>query len=595
MLRRASRERATIVVLDDVQWDALTLYFVEYVLDYAEGDLPLIFVLLAQEEALAEREAERAHLELMRERDEIDVLRVGPLPREEHQNLVASLLRLDSELTENIASRTNGNPLFATQLVGDWVRRGVLTVTKRGFTLREGAQAELPDDIYAVWRARVERAVQDLPDGRTAMEVAATMGLRISVAEWRKACEFLRLDVPNDFLEAMTRAQLLDGREIDAEGNGWFSFFHGMLRETLIRGARERSVLAHLHGAVADALRPEINRGRVDLAERLASHLRTANRLSEAVRPLRLAAEVRRQRGDYDRALALLDAHARTLVDIEARDSHTEWGENLLTRAEIHWKQGSLTRASRVADEALVYTNRSKVAPLCARADYIRGYLDVQQGRLEASTDRLFESAQAFDLLGLRKESARALRGLAFLSYRRGNRKVAHSIYQVSLETCRAYEDDHGAAASLAGLGFSSPTSPHGDPARLREALAIFERIGDLYGVASTLNNLAECVRKSRDSTTPRADEAEALYQARRRGLSPHRRRAPRGDYRRRPLSTLHRGRAIRAGSPRARRHVADGRAPRPERHRGVAPRREPRLPRPRPRTRRSGSNISSP
>ena len=65
------------------------------------------------------------------------------------------------------------------------------------------------------------------------------MGLRISVAEWSKACEFLRLDISTRFFSRRwTRAQLLDGREVDAHGRGYFAFFHGMLRESLIRGAR---------------------------------------------------------------------------------------------------------------------------------------------------------------------------------------------------------------------------------------------------------------------------------------------------------------------------------------------------------------------
>ena len=40
--------------------------------------------------------------------------------------------------------------------------------------------------------------------------------------------------------------------------------------------------------------------------------------LREAVAPLRVAADVRRKRGELDRCLQLLDLHSRTLIDIEA-------------------------------------------------------------------------------------------------------------------------------------------------------------------------------------------------------------------------------------------------------------------------------------
>jgi serine/threonine protein kinase/tetratricopeptide (TPR) repeat protein len=507
LLQRASAERPLIVAFDDVQWDALTLYFVEYVLDYAPTPLPLLFVLTVQEEAIAERPAERAQLELMEARSDVTVIRVGPLDPPEHLTLVASLLRFESELAASIARRTAGNPLFATQLIGDWVQRGVLELSKRGFALREGASADLPDDLFSVWTQRVARAVEGIEDGRVALELAATFGRVVPVDEWRSACLVLRLAVPKDFLSEMLRAQLMELEDPLDHTMSKVCFVHGMLREALERSARERDVRPHLHGAVADVLRPKLTDGEVDVAERLAMHLRAANRLREAVAPLRIAADVRRKRGEIERSLQLLDLHSRTLIDIEADPQHVEWVDNLLMRTEAAWKQGALTRASRLADEALDLAVLANQPFQLAHARYLRGYLDVHLGKLDAAEPLLFESAQDFDLLGRRVESARAMRGLGFSATLRGDHPLAFGAYLTALETCRAYDDMHGAAASLAGLGFSSPHDPTASAGHLEEALALFERVGDLFGVASTLNNLADLHRRAGHLA-----EAEAHY-----------------------------------------------------------------------------------
>jgi hypothetical protein len=57
--------------------------------------------------------------------ERIDVGALGP---EHHASLVHELLGLEGALATQVKERTAGNPLFAVQLVGDWVQRGVLAV-----------------------------------------------------------------------------------------------------------------------------------------------------------------------------------------------------------------------------------------------------------------------------------------------------------------------------------------------------------------------------------------------------------------------------------------------------------------------------------
>jgi hypothetical protein len=55
-------------------------------------------------------------------------------------------LGIEGALAERVARRTSGNPLFAVQLVGDWVSRGLLEPSQGGFRLTQGAKVDLPED-----------------------------------------------------------------------------------------------------------------------------------------------------------------------------------------------------------------------------------------------------------------------------------------------------------------------------------------------------------------------------------------------------------------------------------------------------------------
>lgn len=67
------------------------------------------------------------------------------------------LLGLTGELSATVAERTQGNPLFAVQLIGDWVNRGVLVVGNGGFELAPGVEAPVPDAVHDLWTRRLDR------------------------------------------------------------------------------------------------------------------------------------------------------------------------------------------------------------------------------------------------------------------------------------------------------------------------------------------------------------------------------------------------------------------------------------------------------
>ena len=149
-LARAARERAVLVWLDDVQWGGDSVAMVAHALEALEA--PVLFVLTVREEALAEREREREQLEKLEAHARVIASRGSARwPKQDTGALVERLLGPERRSRGGGARRVEGNPLFAVQLVGDWVQRGMLQLTPRGFALRPGERAEIPDELGAVW------------------------------------------------------------------------------------------------------------------------------------------------------------------------------------------------------------------------------------------------------------------------------------------------------------------------------------------------------------------------------------------------------------------------------------------------------------
>src|SRR5262249_30769988 len=155
-----------------------------------EAPFPVLLVLCARDEALVERRAEDAMLNGLVRRAETVTIDVGPLPVDRRSELVRELLGLDAALAARVEEKTAGNPLFAVQLVGDWVHRRWLVPGPDGFELVPDARVEIPDDLHGVWAARVTRLLAArAPEEAVALEVAAMLGNEVDGEEWLAACE----------------------------------------------------------------------------------------------------------------------------------------------------------------------------------------------------------------------------------------------------------------------------------------------------------------------------------------------------------------------------------------------------------------------
>ena len=510
LLRRLAVKRPVVLWLEDIQWGLDGLRFVAHLAaEQEDAPAPILVLLTAREEALAERPAEAAELAEVMDLPEAEWQPVGPLEAEHRTALVRELLGLEGDLAQRVEQRTAGNPLFAVQLVGDWVHRGLLEPGTSGFRLRPGARVDLPDDVHQVWRARIDRLLEGRPaqDG-PALEVAAVLGQQVETGEWREACARAEVMVSSGLVEALIDQRLARGGPY-GHASGWH-FVHGMLRESLARRAREQRRWAAHNAACAAMLKGRTGQG---LSERLALHCEAAGYLDEALDPLLQAARERIVEGAYGLADGLLERHARVIKAAGLRPEDAHRGKLLVARGSLERHRGDLDAARRWAGQAVALSEEHGWAGVRAEALQQDGVVARLLGEPERARRRLDEAEEWASLIGDARlvASCRQEQGDALL--RHGDLEGAADYYEKAGEDYAALGDDEGQAKCLRGLaGLARQAGGLEDATRrLHQALEHFQRCGSRWGMGACTNDLAEIARLRGDLDGAAEGYGEAL------------------------------------------------------------------------------------
>jgi eukaryotic-like serine/threonine-protein kinase len=345
LLLRIAATRPVVLLLDDVQWGSDALRFASSLLSAAQEpgaeELPVLVLATMRDEALPARPVEAVLIEQLMSQPGATRLPVAGLPPADHRLLVRELLLLEGDVAARVEERTRGNPLFAVQLVGDWVQRGVLAPGRTGFRPIAGADLLLPDDLHGVWRDRLTLLLAGCPPGdRSALEIAAALGQDVDQGEWERACDAAGLHPSPALLPLMQEERLAL-----ATNTGW-AFVHGMLRESLERGAREAGRWEAHNQACADMLRAP---GASTQPERLGRHSLQAGALREALQPLLEGATRRLADADPGGAELLLQERAQALVELGAPLDSRASLEGQLLSASVALHRGDPSEAGRLA------------------------------------------------------------------------------------------------------------------------------------------------------------------------------------------------------------------------------------------------------
>ena len=373
-------ERGRVLMwMDDAHYGEDTLSWICHLLERA-SDLPVLMVM-----TVVSGEGPDRALRLLKgleESEQVAVCDVPPLDPSDRVELVQSLLGMESELAEEVARLTGGNPLFAVQLVGDWVHRELLEPTARGFRFREAIDVELPEDLQRVWATRLNNFLRLRPeDDRRALELAAVLGHEVQPDEWEAACERAWAIPTPGLVDELVRMRLAKTGE-RGPAEGW-QFVHDMLRQALRDSAETYGRLIMHNRVCAETLK---QRGRDGDAARIARMLVSAGRVTSSLAWLLKASDRALEAGDVDRASTILAAHDDAIAQLRLQDMDWRRIDGWLARGRLAWLRG---------EDVLEYTRRSVAAARAQGFDDRLGRALHLQGRVALEAHELDRAAEA--------------------------------------------------------------------------------------------------------------------------------------------------------------------------------------------------------
>ncbi|MCP4805548.1 MAG: protein kinase [Proteobacteria bacterium] len=430
-LERLTRTRPVVVVLDDAQWGLDSLLFVEDLLDRR---VPVLAVVTVQNEALPSRPAEQHTLDRLLLRKEVAALELAPLDRDAGAELLRGL-GLAPDVAAGLSDRSGGNPLFAVQLVGDWIERGLLQPGVEGLELPIGADVELPDGVRAVWSARVKRLLGGHPEWRDALEVASLLGIDMARDAWVRACGEASVSVPDDMWPRLAGLGL--GRvERDRR-----RFGHAMLREAIVADCVDAGRAQGLHAACARALADS------DEPARLGRHLARSGVPDEAAPALLEGAARRVLEGRYHAADRLLDERNEALL--QARQDDPRRVEGWLLRARICSLRADLAAMARWNERARAAVEQGTA--LHARVLLREAWRFRSLGQLDRGQDRVEEAFRVAVAIGDHPLTCRCLYERGATARRQGDLDRAAALLQQALMD--PGEEDEWVARAWLNLG----------------------------------------------------------------------------------------------------------------------------------------------
>ncbi|MBN2798435.1 MAG: protein kinase [Deltaproteobacteria bacterium] len=508
----------SVVFLDNVHWareDGDGLEIAEKILRSerdGERRKVLVFATLRSEDLSQHPEIDEKLAALVEQgASRVDLPR---LSRYGTRELISESLTLTTELADRLAERCDGNPLFAKQLLIEWVERGWLE-DKGGlqYGLVEGVDPDkaLPADAEALFFDRVDAlgAASGLPDAFwDLVHTVALVGEQIPVE--------LFLPIAGHELQDFARVCGLW-----TEQDGWLRFDHGLLHQALRGQAEDRPDAHRLHLRLARAW---VRYGR---AQNVSVHLQVGRHAHEG-RAWRMALAdlipACKQAWSEGRADELDEASAMAVKAAgEMGDQGAGAGWAYFWRGRAWQRRGVAREAWRAHDRARALFEAEGNGLGLVEALLGLGEAARQAGDL-ADARRRFTSAQRrAKAAGDIAIEARAIQGLAWLEQQQRNLGGADVLFTKALNRCRQDGDARGAAEASMGHAF---LSRHAGEFKVAEELYAeagedFLELGDRLGYARVLLGLAAVDRQQGALDQALEQVREALQIAEGLGATP--------------------------------------------------------------------------
>lgn len=527
-----------VLLIDDLHWvdpvsANLLLSLASLILS-----APVLFV-LATRPGIDEDGPEEVQLLRQRFADFSLFLDVTQLSPEESLDLLQALLGeepVDTELAQFVLARSQGNPYFVEEFVRFLMERDLLHRTEQGWAL-----ATPPEQVMDTWPTSLEALIRSRLDVLPAVQRQLVQYAAVLARPFKATLMTRLLQRPQieEVLASLVRRKVL---RYQVEGRHWYFGHH--LTQMVVYSGLLRVHRQALHLDIAQTLEEMAQEGNTPpVLEELAHHFQEAGYMAKALDYWVQAGEEAMGQYAVEAALDHFE-RAYAIIQQEILQVSTDLRRRVaMGLAEAYRYRGKLEKAAQILQQALEVLPAAELSP-AQRAGLYRLLGDIvrRQGQPEKAYDAFRQALVLLEEPETQEgqaEAARALQGLAFTHFQRGQLDKAFQVAQLGLEYARraqepiieagsenllggiayaqgnwqetiahvdrAYQlyeaenDLNGMAAALSNLAILMAEQGDRDRARLyfRHSLELREKIGDLEGVALTHNNLGWLERLS--------------------------------------------------------------------------------------------------
>jgi predicted ATPase/class 3 adenylate cyclase len=429
MLRDAARERALLLVLEDLQWaDPATRELLDYMTRRLRSTNVLIVATYRMDEM------HRKHplvptIQGWRRSGQAEFIELKPMPATSIASMVCTIFderQVSDEFRDYLFERSEGNPFVLEEMLRDAVDRGDIYRTDTGWDRKAITEMRMPNTVRATILHRLERL---RPEEVEVLSAASVVG-RSADLETLAAVTGKDQAAVMAALESCVSFQLL---EEDEHRSGRYRFRHALTREAvyddMIVPRRQQ-----LHGRVAEVLQARPDHAAVDLAH----HLLSAGRYEQAVGVCIEAAEDALAAHAYRDAADLFERAAPHLKD------HVERGRLLCRAGEAHWYNTEPQAARRLLEEGIADLESAGLTVEAASHRLLLGRCFWELNRPDLARNQFLKARDVLETAGPSEALAIAyirLAGLAIFDMGRGEGLV---------EAKRAAEIAEQAGSSLA-------------------------------------------------------------------------------------------------------------------------------------------------
>ena len=373
---------------------------------------------------------------------------------------------LPRHVVRALAERSEGNPLFALELLNAVREQGYLEA--------------LPRSVEGLIAARIDRLV---PEDRALLRHVSVLGAAFSVEH---------LAALGDGLASRSSLGRL-GEFLSIDPTGWVRFRHALVRDVAYAGL-PFGTRKHLHGRIAESILASAGTGAPGRAALLSVHFFHAHRYDDAWRFSRQAGDAARSIYAnleaitlYERAL-LAGRHLPQLTPGDRAAVQEALGD-VQDLAGLYEDARSSYRHAR----RLVPQDRAGLARLALKDAYVverRGRY-VEAVRSIGRGLRLLEGADGHDDPTTAQLRAQLTVWYAAVRANQGNAREAVRWAGAGIELAEAAGDDRALARAYLIVDYAeSVLGARNDAKHTVRALDIYSALGDLGGQATASNNL---------------------------------------------------------------------------------------------------------